>query len=289
MKGVAMSKVFFVLVIACGMFAQIVGEVNDSPITVQDIKLNMKSDMNGFQEMNMKHQIGPDVTDKAVNRELIYISAKEKGYSVATDPKYAAQLESYKKKLVIDYFIMNDILPTIEVSEEEIDNEYRWGSGYYTPERYQVVLAEAWGQDVSLDGAKEAISKLDFAKIAEDQHHFYQSAENNKQMQEKNEQNFHLDLREINIDDEMMNEFPEIKTATVGQVVGPLTKGERKICFSLVKKMDEESTPLAEVKNELIEKIRMRKLDEGVRNYTETLRSKAKISIDNAIISEMGQ
>lgn len=278
-----MPKVALFLILAGAIFAQVVAEVNESPVTVQDLKLTLQNKMEN-QGMNYEPMMLKEEVDRAVDRELIYIAAKQKGYSADSDPDIKAELDAYKKKILIDMFIKKEILPSIEVTDEELQREYKSSWQYYKPVRYRAAVAEIHGDSAPVDEIKAMLSGIKPSSNKEDINGIHEQI---YQKMKGNEQNYFIDIRDFREDEPMIEEIPQIKTATPGQVVGPVGAKERQMIFTVIEKLPDESTPLDQVKAELMERIRRRKLQGAIAKFVEEPKSTSKISIDNSVLSEI--
>ncbi len=267
-----------ILIFVGVIFSQTVAKVNGSPITIEDLKSVSKMEMN--YEVFKNHMLKQNL-DRAIERELVYVSAKEKGYSIDSDKEAQQRLDAFKKSLLIDMFIEKEIKPTIPVSEEEIQNEYRFSSDYYKPRRYLTAIVKKSNDEIDLNQAKQVLSAIE---IEEDNPN--QVYEQVFKKFEESGPRFHVDILELREDDYMLKEFPKIAESQKGSVVGPIVEKENQIVFMLINTLPDESVPLENVRDKLEDRIRNRKLEEGIREYVKEAKSKSKITIDNSVLAE---
>ncbi len=278
-----MPRIALFLILAGAIFAQVVAEVNDSPVTLQDLKLTLQSKFDN-QEMRFEPMMLKEEIDRAVDRELIYVAAKEKGYSLESDPDIKAEMDAYKKKVLIDMFIQKEILPSIEVTDEELQREYKGSWEYYKPVRYRAAVAEIHSESANIEEIKSMLSGIKPSSNKEDINGVHEQIYEKMKGQE---QNYFIDIRDFREDEPMMEEIPQIKTATPGQVIGPVGTEGRQMIFTVIEKLPDESTPLEQIKSELIERIRRRKLQGAIAKFVEEPKSTSKISIDNGALSNI--
>lgn len=275
-------RVFVVLTVlfACfALFAQssVVAEVDGEKITVSDFRHGLSGQ---YSEMmhhrDMDDHMKREVLNELINRTLLYADAKTK--NLANDPLYKEMMEAFQKKAMVEVYIQKHIYPTIEVTEDEITRVYRGNWAYFKPERMRVAMIMAReGDDISSQVAelrKFEISSADRnAEGAEDIYQKMQGAE--------------FMINEVREDEYFVREIDGFWSARVGDFIGPKVVHGQQMAFKVLERIPEESVPMDEVRDDIVKRIKDRKLHDYIRRHAEELKKDATITIHNNVLRDL--
>ncbi|MFP4460259.1 MAG: peptidylprolyl isomerase [Candidatus Zixiibacteriota bacterium] len=269
-----------VLIVSLAAFAQtddVVAEVNGTEITKADFKNIDSQKFEHIDLSQMDQHMRQEILDELINKTLLYSEAKDA--NLTQTELYKEMMESYKKKALIETFIQTEIYPNIEVSEEEIQREYKSNWNYYKPERMKVAMIMAKGTD----DISEALATLKAADFKSDEN----SQKNVDIYEEMHNSNTEFMINDIRKDEYFVKEIEGFWDAKPGDFIGPEEVHGEKMAFKVIERIPEDSVPLGEVSDEIKKKLKRRKLDEYIRGHAEELRKNATITIHNNVLNDM--
>lgn len=267
--------------------SKVVADVNGIKITLEDLKSigfpKMQQAM-GPMGSQMRGGLSPEQLrqnlDEAINNTLLYSEASKAG--LEKSPEYQAKMEALRRQAILELYIEKVLIPSIPVSNEEIQQRYKNDRRYYEPEQVLGIM-------VKLSDASKASEARAYLQSIKDSHTDVskQTMPNvpmsNMMMKEGGKMPDGVFAHPMNIsleDPYMMQLFPTLKTAKVGEILSSSQgSGDESAMFLVQGRTPGRSVPLDSVKNEIIQQIRIEKSYEVQRQKAEQLKSKATITI----------
>ena len=279
MKWIILLTVIIGLVFAQGT-SKVAAEVNGTSITIDNLK--NRAAMWWLQDIGQNREsIPPEqlrwTLDDAIADVLLYSEAVKSG--VDKDPDLQRQLDAIKRQLILKLYLQKIVLPSIEVSDEEIQQFYRNDRRYFNPEQFVGVMARL-DKNADVAAVRSYLLSLKLPALQADT----PDADENI-MVELPSPPAGVDAKSSVIplnDNYYKTLFPNIKSASIGAVLGPPegdNAQQERIMFVVMKKIPEKKVPLDSVRSEIIDQIRQQKLYDVRQQKIEELKNSATITI----------
>ncbi len=263
--------------------SKVVAEVNGVKITLDDLKAIGFSKM-GMPQTHMRGTLSPEQLrqnlDEAIGNTLLYSEASRAG--LEKSPEYQAKMDAYKRQAILELYIEKVLIPSIQVSDEEIQQRYKSDRRYYEPEQLAGIMAKI--NDASkVAEARKYLQSIKDSPADASKETRHSPMMSNMMMPEVGKMPDGVFAHPMNIsleDPYMAQMFPTLKSAKEGEILGPPEGEGREVMLFLVqKRIPGRSVPLDSVKSEIIQQLRNEKVYEVQRQRIEQLKSKATITI----------
>ncbi len=292
-----MKKLFALMALSSAIFAQTatapkpVAEVNGTKVSIEDVKSVIVNEKNRNSEMQQKAQqdFKSDMLksniNAAIDATLLYQDAIKKG--VDKSPELTQKIEALKKQLIYEVYVEKILLPSITISDEEINNRYKSDWRYYRPEQFMGVIAEI------PDASKEAEARAALEKYAKAAETPTNEPGGNTQPMEAMKK--HMEITNNNANSNGFFTFQttvttndryhavmqkDISASSKGKILGPYKMDNGSMfMFLVVDRVPEQITPLEKVRAEIIDMLRLEKLPTVRTQKIDELKNNATITI----------
>lgn len=258
----------------------ILAEVNGEKITLNDFEEEISGVPASYRSIISTNK--RKFLDDIILQELLYQEAIKKG--LEKDKDVIKNLERIKKKVLAQKLLEKEVIETTKISEDEVNKYYEeHKQDYKIPEQVNAahILIKV------KEGANEQEEKATFEKAEGLLKKIKEGADFSQLAKENSECPSSSKGGELGYfsKGQMIPEFEEVVfSLKVGEISGIV---KTKFGYHIIKSLDKKESrqkELSEVKDEIEQELIKKKQKSNFENYTNDLKSKAKITINEELL-----
>jgi hypothetical protein len=135
----------------------VLAEVGDEKITLNELKEAASgTSLRGYTGLSLEEK--KKLLDNMIAYKLLYLEAKKR--KLDDDPEVQQAFEVAKQEIMSRYLAKIDVLPKVQVTEEDIEKYYKENMASFNPKRATIKFFNLLSQDSSGETRKEEARKV---------------------------------------------------------------------------------------------------------------------------------